>query len=88
MFDKLKDLNKLRKAQAEVKKQLESIFTNYDDGEFKIVIRGDKKIERITIDGDESSKLKEALNKAFKELDKKVEKAMKGKLGDFGFPEL
>lgn len=86
MFDKLKDLNKLRKAQADIKKQLEQIFYTYDENGIEILLRGDKRIEKIKVDGEDNSELKEALNKSFKELDKKVEKALKGKLGDLGFP--
>jgi DNA-binding protein YbaB len=84
MFDKLKDLNKLRKAQVEIKKQLEKIFVQNEKVGMLVLIRGDKRIEKIVIDGEEQKDLKELLNGAMKDVDKKVEKQMKGQLGDLG----
>ena len=88
MFDKIKDLNKLRKMQGELKKQLEQIFVTEEKRDIKVRIRGDKKIELIEINGEELKELRDILNDAFKEVDKKVQKQMKGQLGDFGFPGL
>lgn len=88
MFDKLKDLNKLRKAQGEIKKQLEQIFISYEKSGISLLIRGDKHIEKITIDGEENKELKDAVNDALKQVDKKVEKQMRGQLGDLGIPGL
>ena len=84
MFDKLKDINNLRKAQAQIKKQLEQIFLSKEEGNFKVVVRGDKKIEKLIIDGEENRELKELINDTFKEVDKKVEKQMRGQLSDLG----
>jgi DNA-binding protein YbaB len=86
MFDKLKDINKLRKAQSDIKKQLENIFVTSEKGGIKIVIRGDKRIERLEIEGVEDKALRDLLNDAFKDVDKKVEKQMRGQLQDLGFP--
>jgi len=88
MFDKVKELNQLRKAQSEIKKELENIFATAESGDTKIVVRGDKKIERIEIDGQEDKKLKDAINSAFKDVDKKVQKQLRGKMSDLGFPGL
>ncbi len=88
MFDKLKDINKLRKAQSEIKKQLENIFVTSEKGRVRIVIRGDKRIEKLEIDGEEDKLLRELLNDAFKDVDKKVEKQMRGQLQDLGLPGL
>lgn len=85
MFDKLKDLNKLRKTQVEIKKQLEKIFVQAEKNGMLVLIRGDKRIEKIVIDGEEQKDLKELLNGSMKDVDKKVEKQMKGRLGDLGF---
>lgn len=86
MFDKIKDLNKLRKAQVEIKKQLEQIFVTSEKSGYRVVIRGDKKIEKLEIDGEDNKALREMLNDAFKEVDKKVEKQTRGQLQDLGFP--
>ena len=88
MLDKLKDLNKLRKAQSEIKKQLEQIYVSSEKNDMSVLIRGDKKIERLVVDGEENKELKDFLNVALKEVDKKVEKQMRGQLGDLGIPGL
>ncbi|OGC75644.1 hypothetical protein A3K01_02325 [candidate division WWE3 bacterium RIFOXYD1_FULL_43_17] len=88
MFDKLKDLNKLRKAQSDIKKQMENIFVTSERGRLRIVIRGDKRIEKLEIDGEDDKALRELLNDAFKDVDKKVEKQMRGQLQDLGLPGL
>lgn len=88
MFDKLKDLNRLRKVQGELKRQLEQIFVTEEKKDIKVRVRGDKKIELIEIDGEELRDLRDILNDAFKEVDKKVQKQMKGQLDDLGFPGL
>jgi len=86
MFDKFKEINKLRKLQAEIKKQLEQIFVTNERGDYKLVVRGDKKIEKLEIDGEDNSELRDLINKSMKEVDKKVEKQMRGQMGDLGFP--
>jgi DNA-binding protein YbaB len=88
MFDKFKDLNKLRKAQSEIKKQLEQIFVTTEKSGIKIVIRGDKRIEKLEIDGEDRKDLRDLLNDTSKEVDKKVEKQMRGQLSELGFPGL
>ena len=79
----------MRKAQSELKKQLEQLFVTMEKGGNKVVIRGDKRIERLEIDGQESKLLKELVNDAVKEMDKKLEKHMGGQtdiLKDLGIP--
>jgi len=86
MLDKLKDLNKLRKAQSEIKKELEQIFVSEEKSGIKVLIRGDKKIQKIEIDGEDQKDLRDTLNDTFKKVDKKVEKQMRGHMGDLGLP--
>lgn len=88
MFDKIKELNRFKKMQGEMKKELEQIFASVEKNGMQVVIRGDRRIERIVIEGEEDKKLKETINDAMKEVDKKVEKQMRGKLGDLGLPGL
>jgi len=88
MFDKLKDLNKLRKVQSEMKKQLEQITVDHEKNGIKVVVRGDKKIESVEIDGDENKLIKDIINDAMKQVDKKVEKQMRGSMKDLGIPGL
>lgn len=86
MFDKLKDLNHLRKVQSDVKKQLESIFVSQEKMGTRVVIRGDKHIEKLEIGSEENKALRDLLNDTMKEVDKKVEKQMRGQLKEFGLP--
>ena len=86
MFDKLKDLNKLRKVQTEMKHQIEQIFVTNSKAGIELVVRGDKRIEKLIVDGKENKVLKDLLNDTMKDVDKKVEKQMRGRLGDLGLP--
>jgi len=88
MFDKMKDLNNLRKTQSKLKKQMEQIFITEESKGVKVRVRGDKKIDFLEINGAENKEMRDILNSVFKKVDKKVEKQMRGQLGDFGFPGL
>ena len=88
MFDKIKELNQLRKMQGEIQKELENIFVTHEKDGVKIVIRGDKKVDKVTIDGEENKLFKDLINDAMKEVDKKVEKQMRGRMSELGLPGL
>jgi len=85
MFDKVKKLNELKKAQSKIQKQLEEIYVSEKSGDFEVVIRGDKKIDKILINGEENKDLRNLLNSAMKQVDKKVQKKMRNQLSDLGF---
>ena len=74
--------------QSEVKRQLEQIFVTQEKGGIRVVIRGDKHIEKLEIDGEDRKDLRDLLNDSMKDVDKKVEKQMRGQLSDLGFPGL
>lgn len=84
MFGKLKDLNNLRKAQAEIKKELEQIYVEAEKAGMRVLIRGDKRIEKLEIDGEDNKALRDLINEAMKDVDKKVEKQMRGHMADLG----
>ena len=88
MFDKIKELNKFKQAQSKIKKQMEDIFSTREKDGFKIVVRGDKKIQKLEIDGEDQKELKDLINDTFSDVDKKVEKQMRGQLSELGFPDL
>lgn len=88
MFDKVKELNKLRKMQGEMQKELEAILVTFEKDGVEVTMRGDKKIEKVTIDGEENKLFKEIINKVSKEVDKKVQKQMQGKMSELGLPGL
>ena len=87
MFEKLKELNKFKQAQSKIKKQLEDIYSTREKNGTLVVVRGDKKIQKIEIDGVEQKELRELINDTFGEVDKKVEKQMRGQLKDLGLPD-
>ncbi|OGC50456.1 hypothetical protein A2716_04605 [candidate division WWE3 bacterium RIFCSPHIGHO2_01_FULL_40_23] len=88
MFDKMKDLYNLKKQADSMKKEMEQIFVEYENRGIKLVVRGDNHIEKIEVDGVEDKRLKDVINDALKEVQKKVAKKMKGQLSDLGIPGL
>ena len=87
MFEKIKELNRFKQAQSKIKKQLEEIYSTKEKNGILVVVRGDKKIQKIEIDGVEQKELRELINDTFGEVDKKVEKQMRGQLKDLGLPD-
>lgn len=81
MFDKVKALQKAKKMQSDIQKQLEQIFHQEESGDNLVLLRGDKKIEKIVVDGKERKDIKDLLNSGFKQLDKKSEKKMRDQAG-------
>lgn len=88
MFDKIKELNRLKQTQSRIKKQMEEIFATKEKGNVRIVVRGDKRIQKLEIEGEDRKDLKDLINEVFGEVDKKVEKQMRGQLKDLGLPDL
>ncbi|KKS17463.1 MAG: hypothetical protein UU77_C0002G0023 [candidate division WWE3 bacterium GW2011_GWC1_41_7] len=88
MFDKIKDLKRLKKMQDDLKKQLEQIYVQEEKGDYTVLIRGDKRVEKIIFEGEEDKALRDLINDAMKQVDKKVEKQMRGQMSEFGIPGL
>jgi DNA-binding protein YbaB len=84
MLDKVKKMNELRKAQSKIQKQLEEIMVSDSSGDYEVRVRGDKKIDSVSINGEENKDLKDLLNSVMKQVDKKVQKKMRGQLSDLG----
>jgi DNA-binding protein YbaB len=82
MLDKVKALNQARKMQSQIKKQLREIYLKEEKGDLMVLVRGDKVIEELTIDGEDRKDVKDFLNDAMKNVDKKVEKKMRDQSGD------
>ncbi len=80
MFDTAKAVNKARKMQSQVKKIQQSVFYREEKGDNATLVRGDKHIEELIIDGEERKDIKELLNEAFKQVDKKMEKAARNEM--------
>ncbi len=67
---------------------MEQIFSTVEKGDFRVVVRGDRKVELIEIDGEGQKDLKNIINDAMKDVNKKVEKKLRGQLSDLGIPGL
>lgn len=84
----IKEAHKLRRQQSKMKKQAEQIFAAVEKRDVKVVVRGDSRIESIYIDGEEQKDLKDLINSAMKEVNKKVEKQLRGQLSELNLPGL
>jgi len=79
IFDKAKqlgELNKMRQQAMKLQKELEKIVITMEERGVKVKVRGDQKVESITIAGEEMKDVVEALNKAMKEVQKKSAQKM------------
>lgn len=79
MFDKLKQLNELRKMRSqamELQKELEKIKESAERGGMRVVVTGDQKVSYIEIDGQDRSDLVELINEAMKKVQKEAAKKM------------
>jgi len=79
MFEKVKQLNELRKMRSqamELQKELEKIKESAERGGMKVVVTGDQKVTYIEIDGEERAELVELINEAMKKVQKEAAKKM------------
>ncbi|MBI1863631.1 YbaB/EbfC family nucleoid-associated protein [Candidatus Woesebacteria bacterium] len=79
MFDKVQQLNELRKMRSQamdLQKKLREIKTTTEYRGIEVTVNGEQKVEKIIIDGDENDDLIEAINRAMKEVQKKAAKKM------------
>ena len=79
MFDKLKQLNELRKMRSQalaLQKELEKIRESEERNGMKVVVTGDQKVAYIEINGEERKDLVELINDAMKKVQKEAAKKM------------
>ncbi|MFZ5932872.1 MAG: YbaB/EbfC family nucleoid-associated protein [Patescibacteria group bacterium] len=79
MFDKLKQLNELRKMRSqamELQKELEKIRESAEKNGMKVVVTGDQKVAYLEINGQERQDLVELINEAMKKVQKEAAKKM------------
>jgi len=88
MFGQAKELYKLKRQSDLLKKQMERITIEVEEKGIRIVVRGDQRIQELYVDGEEDRRLRDVINKALKDSQKKVAKKMRGQLGDLGIPGL
>jgi len=85
MLERFKKLYDLKKKADSLKKEMESIHVDFEDRGIKIRIRGDQHFEEVIVDGHKDERLRDAVNKAIKESQKKAAKKMQGRMEDLGF---
>ena len=88
MLDQVRELNKLRKQAAQVKREMERITVEVAVKGVRIVMRGDQQIDVIEVNGEVRDDLRKAFNKAVKESQKKVAKKLSGLMSGMKLPNL
>lgn len=88
MFGKFKELYDLKKKADVLKKKMTEIAIEVEERGVKLRLRGDNHLEELSVDGEQDGRLRDVLNKALSEVQKKVSKKMQGDLGDLGIPGL
>ncbi len=86
MFDKIKELNDLRKQAQKMQEMLKEEVIIVEKGEIRIKIRGDMEVEWVEVNGEHDDKLTKAFNAAIKESQKIAAQKMRGQMGDFKLP--
>lgn len=84
---KLGQLNELRKMRSQalaLQKELEKEVVKYEKGSVVVKVNGAQKVEYVEIDGQERKDVKDALNEAMKEVQKKAAKKMMDMGGGLG----
>ena len=79
MFDKIKQLNELRKMRSQalaLQKELEKIRESEERNGMKVVVTGDQKVAYIEINGEERKDLVDLINSAMKKVQKEAAKKM------------
>ncbi|HUW21670.1 MAG TPA: YbaB/EbfC family nucleoid-associated protein [Candidatus Bathyarchaeia archaeon] len=75
MFDKLKQLNDLRKLRSQALQMQQALaqeIIEIEEAGIKVVVRGDQRIEAVEIAGQTQDRLVEILNKAIKQAQQKA----------------
>jgi len=75
----LRKIFKYKKTQSQLNKEVEQITALKEEGNVSVVVRGDKRIVSIVVDGVENKRLRDLINDTMKILDKKIEKQLRGR---------
>lgn len=78
-FDKLRQLNELRKMRGqalEMQKKLKEVIETLEKGKYKVKARGDQRIDYIEIDGESQQELVKVINEALEKVQKTAAKKM------------
>jgi len=75
----IKNIFKYKKTQSQINKELEQITALKEEANMSVIVRGDKRIVSVVINGVEDKRLRDLINNAMKILDKKIEKQLRGR---------
>lgn len=75
----IKKIFKYKKTQSQINKELEQITALKEEANMSVIVRGDKRIVSVVINGVEDKRLRDLINNAMKILDKKIEKQLRGR---------
>ena len=84
MFDKVKQLNELRKKAKQLEDELSAEVLEVNYKGVTVTITAGLEIKELDTGGRSDEDIKAALNKAIKEAQKLAAKKMRGQLGDLG----
>lgn len=83
-FGQAKKLMELKRQADAMKKEMQQIKIEVEEGTVKIVMNGAQEVESIEYNGEQNIMLERAFNKALKESQKKVAQKMQGRLSELG----
>lgn len=83
-LSKLGDLNKLRKQAQDMQRALSGEKVVVEEDGVRIVMSGDQKIQEMTIDGSENSRVRKAVERAISESQKIAAQKLAGMSGGLG----
>ena len=78
-FDKLKQLNELRKMRGEameMQKKLKLVIESVEKGKYRVKVTGDQRIDYLSIDGEAQPELVKIINEALEKVQKTAAKKM------------
>lgn len=76
MFDKIRQLGKLKSEAGKLQKELELISETVEKKNITVSVSGDQKIRYVKLDGEDRKDLTDAINEAMKNVQKKAAKKM------------
>lgn len=88
MFDKIKNLNKLKKAQKEMENIMDQIVVTKEKAGITVTVNANNKVIKIDFEGEEDKITKDLLNDTLKEAKKKSEKKLRGQVANLGLGDL
>jgi DNA-binding protein YbaB len=83
-FGQAKKLMDMKRQADSLKKEMQAIEIEVEEGSVKIVMNGAQEVKAVEYNGEDNIMLERAFNKALKAVQKKVAKRMQGRLGDLG----